>query len=531
MAACLREHNPSIHALTLALDCENEALKVQPHVRKKLEHILVQGIEDSDPERRKLVAEALLTLRLKRMKRVEQNLYIDHSLITHAEYQLFLDEQRSRGQHLQPDHWPQHQFALGSGRKAVLGVRPSDAEAFCQWLTERDLQGWVYRVPYNGESEPIGGTDKLSMAADMIHQLLEREKSTSAGYWTRSKTGSEYILEGKPAVELPVTALEKRLRRDCNRPNDRTRARTLDHNLDLDFERAFDRELAQELRNNRDLALALTVELARGEKLADIRTLALNLSQTLTHALDHTLEVERNLTRDIARVLDIERALAHAHALDHTLDLDLVLKQQLARHNELHRAHNLTRNLNNIRARAVNRVLSRTLARTRRDALERARDETRSRDFGDEFNLHRAVERARGLDLKVDNRTRIDAVQRARTLDRALNLDQAVTELRRVAHKAIGTEDSEFLRWYARFIVWLITESLLTMLRQQERPRSFMDLFFRREKDQYWEEDVQDLADKYFDLYIDLAILEERLEGNLPAFEGIRIIKERKAEA
>jgi len=38
------------------------------------------------------------------------------------------------------------------------------------------------------------------------------------------------------------------------------------------------------------------------------------------------------------------------------------------------------------------------------------------------------------------------------------------------------------------------------------------------------------LIDAYLDLYVDWAILEERIEGNLAAFEGLRIVRERKRE-
>jgi hypothetical protein len=36
------------------------------------------------------------------------------------------------------------------------------------------------------------------------------------------------------------------------------------------------------------------------------------------------------------------------------------------------------------------------------------------------------------------------------------------------------------------------------------------------------------LANRCLDAYVDLAILEERIEGRLPAIEGIRIMKVRK---
>ena len=39
--------------------------------------------------------------------------------------------------------------------------------------------------------------------------------------------------------------------------------------------------------------------------------------------------------------------------------------------------------------------------------------------------------------------------------------------------------------------------------------------------------ELQRLIDCYLDLYVDFVILEQRVQGKLPAFEGIRIVKER----
>ncbi len=101
--ACLAGERPTIPALTLAVECMAEAREVQLQVRDRLQTVLYEGIEDDDPERRRVVAETLLALRLRRMVRVSEDVCVDPTPITHAEYQLFLDEQRARGDCLQPD--------------------------------------------------------------------------------------------------------------------------------------------------------------------------------------------------------------------------------------------------------------------------------------------------------------------------------------------------------------------------------------------------------------------------------------------
>jgi len=395
--ACLRDSKPSVPALTLAIECATEALKIQPQVRKQLETILQDDIEDDDPERRKIVAEAWLALHLKGMRRVSESLYVGETLISHAEYQLFLDDHQMTGEHLHPDHWRQHIFPAGEGKQPVVGVRPSDAEEFCQWLTKRDKEGWRYRLPYVNEFD---STLKLGQT----------------GYWVHTEFGQRYELENFEIDVLPVSALENRLRADY------TRAQQLD------------------LDNIRDLALIRAVELARE--------------------------------------LDIERALA--------FDNDLALYLTLSLNPSLDRPLNLDGSLDL--------------------ALDLDRDRNRV------LALFLNEEHAPVLEMALDN---------ALALDLSISLERALTRLS--TDQASAREEAAFLRWYARFVAWLITEALLAILRQQQK-KGFLPEFFTQAEER--ESEVQQLAEEYFQLYIDLAILEERLEGDLPAFESIRVVKE-----
>lgn len=77
--------------------------------------------------------------------------YGNTTLITCAEYQVFLDEQRAQGKYYQPDHWTGYRFSLGQGHAPVLGVRPTDASAFCKWLTAKENGPWRYRLPKEDE--------------------------------------------------------------------------------------------------------------------------------------------------------------------------------------------------------------------------------------------------------------------------------------------------------------------------------------------------------------------------------------------
>lgn len=62
IAACLQSSD--INAFTLAIECVNEAREVNPNVRAYYQEIMEKGIEDPDPERRKLIAAAWLKRRI-----------------------------------------------------------------------------------------------------------------------------------------------------------------------------------------------------------------------------------------------------------------------------------------------------------------------------------------------------------------------------------------------------------------------------------------------------------------------------------
>lgn len=144
--ACVMRETASIPALTLAVECIEEALELEDDFRK-IPAELVHSIENENAEIRRIGAEVLLQLRIRRLVRVDESTYADSSLVTQAEYQLFLDELRPQGSFRQPDHWQGMQFNSGEGQLPATGVRPSDAQAFCNWLTERENGPWRFRLP------------------------------------------------------------------------------------------------------------------------------------------------------------------------------------------------------------------------------------------------------------------------------------------------------------------------------------------------------------------------------------------------
>ncbi|MAU01540.1 MAG: hypothetical protein CL608_30755 [Anaerolineaceae bacterium] len=179
--ACVMREPTSIPALTLAVECLDEALEVEDDFRK-IPKELMRSIEDENPEVRRIGAEVMLHLRVRRLVRLDETTYADRTLVTQAEYQLFLDEMRAQGSYRQPDHWTDTQFTRGMGEKPVAGVRPSDAQAFCDWLSERNPGPWRFRLPTAPEK-----------SRPPLNQPAQEEEANPVGYW--------YLDQGEPALE------------------------------------------------------------------------------------------------------------------------------------------------------------------------------------------------------------------------------------------------------------------------------------------------------------------------------------------
>lgn len=192
IAACLEEERPGVSAIELAIDCGREAQKIDPEVQDKLDTLLQEGVEDADTERQHLVADALLARRLRQMIHLRDEIYVDTSFISCAEYQVFLDEQRAQDHHFQPDHWTSSRFVPGYGNEPVLGVRASAAEAFCAWLTEREAAGWRYRLPTPGE---------LERDSPVLRNLPSR-----TGFWLENRSGFAWV---KDPLLLPETLRDR----------------------------------------------------------------------------------------------------------------------------------------------------------------------------------------------------------------------------------------------------------------------------------------------------------------------------------
>jgi hypothetical protein len=329
LAACLSSGKPSVQELSLAIDCLEEALEVDPEWRTKIDSLLKEGAESPDPDRFRLAAETMLPRRLRNMVAVDEGTFVDPDYVSHAEYQLFIEEKRAHGQHHQPDHWQGLHFPDGQGSNPAVGMRSSDAAAFCEWLSGRDGI-FVFRLPKPGEigSYKLGSTQNLS--------------ETAAGGWTVD--GFERI-GCLPDFSLACLGtlvesdfFEKRF--------------TVDRDLyrEFDPDHDHDRELVLDYVLNRDRALDL-------DRVLD---LARDLDRDLSRARDRANE--RTRTRDRDRDRDLVLALARARALDRILDRDLDHNLVLALTRVLDRRPGIIQEYKNDRCQW--RVLSLMLAST-----------------------------------------------------------------------------------------------------------------------------------------------------------------------
>jgi hypothetical protein len=145
--ACLADSQPSVEALLLATDLEACVSNITPQLQERLRSITVAALDNVDAKRRNVAAEYVLARRIRKMRWIDHDCYIDTSPVSQAEYQLFIDESWSRGESRQPEYWGVYAFELGQGGTPVEGIRKDDAEAFCRWLTEREPGNWRYLLP------------------------------------------------------------------------------------------------------------------------------------------------------------------------------------------------------------------------------------------------------------------------------------------------------------------------------------------------------------------------------------------------
>jgi len=441
--ACLNKRTPSIQALTLAMECLEEAREVHAELRNIFDR-LEQSVDHQNPEVRRISAEVTLALRVRRMIRVDEDRHIDHSFVTHAEYQLFLDESRRYNRYFQPDHWHDYTFPTGQGREAVVGVRPADAIAFCEWLSSRDQGEWRYRLPRKNEIESMIANAKV---------VESQEKPVS--FWVTVSGQAFANARFSPAGAADVETLMGRVQ---DRFNDDWRMHARLPNLQqaskLIVSRIRRRQFTiGDLDRNLQLSRLEAPDIVR-----DVNVVRNRGTVSRAQALEARISYDLMLAQD----LDIERA--------RMLTLDEVMRVATVLHNELDHAQHLDN--------------APDLARLLLRSLERAHGHAKNKQVVFQPELIRALTEARGV---------------------ASQLVQTLQEARKQARRRVRTNS-----------ILYISDLLhqVESLRESVPTPAF--------------EEALRLLEAYIDLYLDFVLLETRMSRQMPSFEGIRVIKERK---
>ncbi len=228
------------------------------------------------------------------MQRIDENTYIDDSLVTCAEYQLFIDEMREQGKYYQPDHWTSYQFPKGKAREPIVGVRYADVVEFCGWLTQQNGNEWIFRLPSQAEADkyPI----KLSDDAPL-------------GYWLSEAYQFVWIRAVPKDIIERIIAIE------------RHHASALNLSIESDNAITIERVVAFE----RYLVLAVGHAIALDRAIAII---SLDIDRNLS--IDRNLDIDRYLDIQIDRAREIVRHLAPAEHLRTVLNVyaDLFIFQE-----------------------------------------------------------------------------------------------------------------------------------------------------------------------------------------------------------
>lgn len=517
IAACIQKEKPSITALTLAIECMNEAGSVQPAVRSHVEKLLLKEVEDPEPERRRIVAEALIMQRLRRLVRLNERRFIDPGLVTNAEYQLFIDEQHVYGLYYQPDHWSELHFPIGAGHTPVSGIRPSDVEAFCSWLTERD-HGGKYLMPLAEEGE-----------------VYTKETNSKFGYWVSRLQGFDCEgIEGSDLTPIRM-AIAYRIASDLIN----LQIYALIHFLTLVHQQA--RDLVNSRQRERDLVDENKQTQSIDDTLVLIEKILKALIGTLDHAsaqdLTRTLTNAQDLVRQSAT--DLAIALHEAHASASAQGQEPVL----ASAENIDRARMNAQRSDRARASALagmSRLVS-TLTTlipaitTLRSAL--TDDFVQNNELMQYFDLthiqaqklfRSLAETSDALRANLLLRTRAHVfmpnVERFQALVRnqAFVLDHSHAEEcihvfdRRVMRNSNQHTNTSSQRAYLRYWALLNALIIITPAAQHKGAQ-------RGQNDAHRQRNQITIC---YGLYLDFAILEERIAGNAIPVEGIRIVKE-----
>jgi hypothetical protein len=254
--------------------------------------------------------------------------------------------------------------------------------------------------------------------------------------------------------------------------------------------------LAQEIAPNLEPAADLAADLAYAHTLSRVRELDLALMLVRACDVSRPFDLDR-LVADGAPVTldrrgdDLAREIERVRAIRDDPDLD---------HAGVHA-------IDRTQAQALERTLDRDLGLVR--ALVRCGDLAREHAFACLNARKSSPDRPHALDWPTALLALVD-----RSLSNGLGAECA--------------EGSQYLRMYVRLGALASAVEMGALLQMPP------DLWAAQSLEvgvpiQAWEERLEGQRDAALDVYIQLGILEDRIEGHLPAWEGIRVVRERRS--
>lgn len=317
--------NGGVAALTLASECLDEAAQLNPETKKEVNARLIDGLEADDPELRRLAAQVKLSRRLKSLQRIDDTREIDDDFISCAEYQLFLDDMRTKEKHHQPDHWTESRFAKGQATNPVLGVRAEDAIAFCAWLSrlrQPSEEKIIYRLPQMDEAIFIKAIQsKFGAWVELIthHVVLGISEEAKSEFVRQlsiaTKTGLPFvkwvIMRGcPPDLGLDLAGILDRALQVL----EVSHARNFDRDLALTLlaHSFYTRDLARNTAAARAMAMAIAHDFATASAFDDVSNLI--ISKELCDAQKALITPKNSSTTSVSR---------RAHLIDALLGVSL----------------------------------------------------------------------------------------------------------------------------------------------------------------------------------------------------------------
>ncbi len=448
---------------------------------------------------------------------IDDNIEIDTYLISCAEYQLFIDSQLQLNQKCHPFHWINHRFPPGNSKNPVTGVRAKDAEAFCQWLNQHPLgNGFHYRLPTLSESQKYPGIE------------------VQIGYWCKSDENLTISGVSPDLWPLWRRNLTEVLDRSCVIDCIWALVLAFNYISDIDINITLILERALTSARNLELTGSIVRSHALAHALARSKDLAADLAKSLIRILDKTRQKAEEIRKNI--ILDREFLLEITQELALEIEREMVFEKDLCQDLQLIKKINIT---NKSRELTYDLNLAFYLANNRNLAIARTKDFTRLLAKDLPRSLTRSLERLCNIDLVLsytidldfDTIDELDA-ELEYALELALELNSTrVREIYKILNCARylnGNSDFQSFRYYLLLIS--ICWQWLSSIYKKYSGKSLLSKQPKEDNHQYLSQKYAKKVEKILNLYASYVLIEERQKGEIPAWEGIRLVRERNTD-